>query len=322
MLWSDGWTIHAGPEFRMVGPRRDISNEYIFERFMDAAEKQIREDWDMVIEPKSSVFSLNLKEVWHHGYLLRMFVRRDLVSVYKQTILGPLWFFIQPLLTTLTFTVIFGNIAQISTDGLPQILFYMSGITIWNYFSESLTNTSNTFTTNASIFGKVYFPRLVMPLSKIISGLLKFGIQFLLFIIILFYFLNKGADIHPDLPGILIITPIVVAIMAGLGLGLGLILSSLTTKYRDLVFLITFGVQLLMYATPVIYPLSTMGEKFRWLIEANPMSWLVEAFRKVYLGAGVLSWPGLLYSFVCMLVILMTGIFIFNRVEKTFMDTV
>jgi lipopolysaccharide transport system permease protein len=289
---------------------------------MEIANRQHSEDWDMVIEPKNSVFSLNLMEVWRHGYLLRMFVRRDLVAVYKQTILGPLWFFIQPLLTTLTFTVIFGNIAQISTDGLPQILFYMSGITIWNYFSESLTNTSNTFTTNANIFGKVYFPRLVMPLSKIISGLLKFGIQYLLFIIILLFFLKKGSAVKPDLMGILLITPIVVVIMAGLGLGLGLILSSLTTKYRDLVFLITFGIQLLMYATPVIYPLSTMADKFKWLIEANPLSWLVEAFRKVYLGAGILSWPGLLYSFACMLVILLTGIFIFNRVEKTFMDTV
>ena len=289
---------------------------------MDSGSKQHEEDWDMVIEPKASIFSLNLKEVWHHGYLLTMFVKRDVVAVYKQTILGPLWFFIQPLLTTVTFTIVFGNIAKISTDGLPQVLFYMAGITIWNYFSESLTNTSNTFTTNANIFGKVYFPRLVMPLSKVISGLLKFGIQYLLFIVFLIYFLYNGADIHPDPLGILIVTPIVIIVMAGLGLGLGLILSSLTTKYRDLVFLITFGIQLLMYATPVIYPLSSMGDKYRWLIEANPLSWLVEAFRKVYLGEGQLSVMGLLYSFTFMSVILVLGVLIFNRVEKTFMDTV
>jgi len=280
------------------------------------------EAWDLDIEPRTRLFSLDLREVWNHGYLLMMFVRRDIVSVYKQTILGPLWFFIQPLLTTVTYTVIFGNIAQISTDGLPQTLFYMAGITIWNYFSETLTATSTTFTTNASIFGKVYFPRLVMPLSKAISGLVKFGIQYLLFIGFLAFFVAMGSHVRPDLPGILLVTPVVVGIMAGIGLGLGLILSSLTTKYRDLTFLITFGINLLMYATPVIYPLSSMSKKFSWLIEANPLSWLVEAFRKVYLGAGELSVPGLLYSFGFMAVILMAGMLVFNKVEKNFMDTV
>jgi len=280
------------------------------------------EAWDLDIEPRTRLFSLDLREVWNHGYLLMMFVRRDIVSVYKQTILGPLWFFIQPLLTTVTYTVIFGNIAQISTDGLPQTLFYMAGITIWNYFSETLTATSTTFTTNASIFGKVYFPRLVMPLSKAISGLVKFGIQYLLFIGFLAFFVARGSHVRPDLPGILLVTPVVVGIMAGIGLGLGLILSSLTTKYRDLTFLITFGINLLMYATPVIYPISSMSAKFSWLIEANPLSWLVEAFRKVYLGAGELSVPGLLYSFGFMAVILLAGMLVFNKVEKNFMDTV
>ena len=280
------------------------------------------EHWDLVIEPRASLVNLRLREVWRYKYLLVMFIKRDIVSVYKQTILGPLWFFIQPILTTITFVVVFGNIARISTDGLPQILFYLAGITIWNYFAETLNSTSNTFIINANIFGKVYFPRLVMPLSKVFSGLVKFAIQFLLFLVVMGYYLLKGSQIHPDIKGILLVTPVVVFIMAGLGLGLGLILSALTTKYRDLVFLITFGVQLLMYATPVIYPLSSIGEKYRWIIAANPMTPLVEAFRKVYLGAGELSWGGLLYSFGVMTLILLIGTVIFNRVEKTFMDTV
>ena len=278
--------------------------------------------WDLVIEPRSNIMHLNLKEVWRYKYLLVMFIKRDLVSVYKQTVLGPLWFIIQPILTTITFVVIFGNIAKISTDGLPQILFYLAGITIWNYFSETLTATSNTFITNANIFGKVYFPRLVLPLSKVFSGLIKFGIQFFLFILVIIYFLLKGAEVHPDILGMLVVTPVVLFIMAGLGLGFGLILSALTTKYRDLIFLITFGIQLLMYATPVIYPMSVISSKYKWLIAANPMTWLVEAFRKVYLGAGELSWAGLGYSFGFMVVILAIGTIIFNRVEKTFMDTV
>ena len=278
--------------------------------------------WDLVIEPRSSIFQLNLKDLWHYRYLLVMFVKRDLVAVYKQTILGPIWFFIQPILTTITFVVIFGNIAKISTDGLPQILFYLAGITVWNYFSETLNSTSNTFIANANIFGKVYFPRLILPFSKVISGLIKFAIQFLLFALTLIYFLLKGASVHPDLWGIISVTPIILVIMAGLGLGLGLILSALTTKYRDLSFLITFGIQLGMYATPIIYPLSALHSKYKILILANPMSSLVEAFRKIYLGAGELSWTGLIYSFAFTVVILVIGIIIFNRVEKTFMDTV
>jgi lipopolysaccharide transport system permease protein len=279
-------------------------------------------DWDLVIEPRSSIFNFHFRELWNYRYLLIMFVKRDIVSLYKQTILGPLWFFIQPILTTITYVVIFGNIAKISTDGLPQILFYLAGITVWNYFSETLTATSNTFIANANIFGKVYFPRLILPLSKVISGLIKFAIQYLLFILVLIYFLLKGAAIHPSLWGIIIITPVLLIIMAGLSLGLGLILSALTTKYRDLTFLITFGVQLGMYATPVIYPLSALHSKYKSLIVANPMSSLVEAFRKVYLGAGELSWPGITYSFCCSIIILIFGILIFNQVEKTFMDTV
>lgn len=278
--------------------------------------------WDLVIEPRSSVFKLDLRAVWNYRYLLVMFVKRDIVSVYKQTILGPIWFFIQPILTTITFMVVFGNIAQISTDGLPKMLFYLAGITIWNYFAETLTGTSNTFLANANIFGKVYFPRLILPLSKVISGLIKFAIQFLLFAIALIYYLIKGSAVHPNLWGIIFITPIILTIMAGLGLGLGLILSALTTKYRDLTFLITFGIQLGMYATPIIYPLSALHSKYKSLIIANPMTSLVESFRKIYLGAGELSWMGLGYSFLCTIVILVLGVIIFNKVEKTFMDTV
>ncbi|MEP7277998.1 MAG: ABC transporter permease [Bacteroidota bacterium] len=289
---------------------------------MNELKSQNAGEWDLVIEPRSNIFSLNLKDVWRYKYLLWMFVKRDLVSVYKQTILGPIWFFIQPILTTVTFVVVFGNIAKISTDGLPQILFYLAGITVWNYFSETLTATSSTFITNASIFGKVYFPRLVLPLSKVISGLIKFAIQFLLFALTLAYFLLKDAAVHPDVFGIVVVTPVVLFIMAGLGLGLGLILSALTTKYRDLIFLISFGIQLGMYATPVIYPVSAISSKYKWLVEANPMSSLVEAFRKVYLGAGVLNWTWLGYSFIFMCLVLLTGAIIFNRVEKTFMDSV
>jgi lipopolysaccharide transport system permease protein len=280
------------------------------------------EEWDMVIAPRNNLFQLQLKDLWKYKYLLLMFVKRDLVSVYKQTVLGPVWFFIQPILTTATYVIIFSNIAQISTDGLPAIPFYLAGISIWNYFAETLNATSNTFIANASIFGKVYFPRLVLPLSKIISGLIKFAIQFLLFILVVVYYLLKSPAIHPDIAGIFIITPVVLGIMAGLGLGLGLILSALTTKYRDLAFLIAFGVQLGMYATPVIYPISTITSKYKWLIEVNPLSSLVEAFRKVYLGRGELSWPWLGYSFGCMVVLLLVGTIIFNRVEKSFMDTV
>ncbi len=280
------------------------------------------ENWDLVIAPRDNIFNLHLKEVWRYKYLLWMFVKRDLVSVYKQTILGPIWFFIQPILTTITFVVIFGGIAKISTDGLPQMLFYLAGITVWNYFSETLSSTSNTFITNASIFGKVYFPRLILPLSKVVSGLIKFAIQFLLFILVLCYYLIKGSSVHPNVMGILVITPIVLFIMAGIGLGLGLILSALTTKYRDLSFLIVFGIQLGMYATPVIYPVSAIHSKYKWVIMANPMSSLVEAFRKVYLGTGELNGRWLGYSFLCMIVLMMVGTIIFNRVEKTFMDTV
>ncbi len=282
-----------------------------------------QEHWDLIIKPKSSFFQLHLNDVWHYRDLLMMFVRRDFVSVYKQTILGPLWFFIQPVLTTVMFVVVFGNIAKISTDGLPQVLFYLSGITIWNYFAETLNTTSNTFIGNAAIFGKVYFPRLVMPLSKVLSGLIKFGIQYLLFVVAMIFFALKGTAIHIHWAEVIYITPLLLFIMAGLGLGGGLILSTLTTKYRDLTFLISFGIQLLMYATPVIYPLSTIkNPTYKAILLANPMSSVVETFRYIYLGAGELNRGSLLYSIGFMFFLLLLSIVMFNKAERTFMDTV
>jgi lipopolysaccharide transport system permease protein len=249
-----------------------------------------------------------------------MFVRRDFVSVYKQTILGPFWFFLQPILTTITFTIVFGNIAKIPTDGVPPLLFYMSGIVSWGYFSDCLTRTSNTFITNANIFGKVYFPRLVSPLSNVISLLMKFGIQMLLFIGFLIYYKLNGATVYPNI--YILLTPILILLMAALGLGFGIIISSMTTKYRDLTFLVGFGVQLLMYATPVIYPLSSLPEKYRWIVLANPMTGIIDTFRYAFLGAGSFNAGNLIYTAIFTIAILSIGILIFNRVEKTFMDTV
>lgn len=278
------------------------------------------EEWDLVIEPRSSLLQLNLGEIWRYRDLLLMFVKRDVVTVYKQTILGPVWYVVQPILTTAIYVLVFGQIAKISTDGLPQILFYLSGIVLWNYFSESFNNTSKTFKENENIFGKVYFPRLIMPLSKVASGLIKFGIQFGFFLCVYLYFVSQGYAISPNLN--LLLLPVYILIMAGLGLGGGIIFTALTAKYRDLTFLIQFGVQLLMYATPVIYPVSTIPEKYKMLILANPITPVVEGFRYALLGAGSFDVGHLLYSLGFTLVILLVGIIIFNRTEKTFMDTV
>ena len=280
--------------------------------------------WTEIIQPKRSLFDLKIKEVWRYRDLLGMFIRRDFVATYKQTILGPLWFFIQPMLMTLMFTVVFGNFAKISTDGLTQILFYLSGITIWNYFSESFTKTSTVFRDNANIMGKVYFPRLIMPLSIVGSNLTRFFIQFLLFIAILVSFkvTGKAPNVQPQWMAIFLLTPVLLMMMAGFALGAGMIISALTTKYRDLSFLLTFGIQLLMYATPVIYPVSAIPDKYAVFIRANPLSSVVESFRYIYLGRGDISWNGLLFSFCCMIVMLISGMLIFNKVEKSFMDTV
>lgn len=278
------------------------------------------EQWTEIIEPTSSLFSLQLSDIWRYRDLLMLFVKRDFVSTYKQTILGPLWFFIAPILTTITFTIVFGNIAHLSTEGTPPMLFYMCGIIAWNYFSTCLTSTSTTFRDNAGIFGKVYFPRLISPLSVIITNLVKFGIQFLMFVCFWLYFMNQGTVSTPNMH--ILLLPVLVILMAGLGLGLGMIISSFTTKYRDLIFLLQFGVQLLMYATPVIYPLSSIPEKYKWLIIANPMTAVIETFRYAFLGVGTVTPLNLIYSACCMFLLLLLGIIIFNKTEKTFIDTV
>ncbi len=251
-------------------------------------------DWTLIITPRKKWYDLQLRDVWHYRDLIGMFVRRDFVSRYKQTILGPLWFLIQPFLTSVVFVVVFGNIAGLPTDGLPQMLFYMSGNVLWNYFSGCLTGTSTTFTSNAHLFGKVYFPRLVTPISIIISNLITFAIQFLFFLGFFIYFILRGSDVHFTTWALTL--PLLIILMAGLGLGFGIIISSLTTKYRDLQQLIGFGVSLLMYVTPVIYPISSIPEKWRWIAEVNPITPVIETFRAGFLGAGNANWLGLGYS--------------------------
>lgn len=278
-------------------------------------------EWDLVIEPRSSLFNLHLRDVWRYRDLLVLLVKRDIVSFYKQTILGPLWFFIQPLFTTLIYVIIFGNLAGLSTDGLPQPLFYLVGIIAWNYFAECLTKTSTVFRDNANIFGKVYFPRLIMPLSIIVSNLVRFGVQIVLLILTFLYYIFFK-ELKPDFNIYILLFPTVVFLMASLSLGLGMIISALTTKYRDLAFLVTFGVQLFMYATPVIYPLSRAPEKYRILISLNPMTSIIETMRYGLLGKGSFSWGALGYSTIITIVLLFFGIIIFNRVEKNFVDTV
>jgi lipopolysaccharide transport system permease protein len=277
--------------------------------------------WDLVIGPSTRWWDLHLDDVWRYRDLLWLFVRRDFVAVYKQTVLGPLWFIIQPLLTTLVFTVIFSGVANIPTAGHPPLLFYLAGLTPWNYFAACLTKTSNTFVANASIFGKVYFPRLVVPLSIVASNIIQFGIQFLLFLGFLAYFLISGAAISPHWLLLIVLTPALILLMAGLGLGAGIIVSSLTTKYRDFTHLIAFGIQLLMYGTPVIFPVSALPDKWRWLVQLNPMTGPIEAFRALYLG-GPIPWTSLGFSTAVTAVLLLAGVVIFNKVEKTFMDTV
>lgn len=277
-------------------------------------------EWDLVIRPKAGWFDLHLTDLWKHRDLIMLFVRRDFVAQYKQTILGPVWLLIQPLLTTLTFTLVFGNIAKLSTDGLPKILFYLSGITAWNYFGDCLTKTSETFVSNAGIFGKVYFPRLAVPISVVISNLIRFAIQLGLFLGLYAYFYWDGSAISPTWA--LLMLPLLVLLMAALGLGAGIIVSSMTTKYRDLRFLVQFGVQLLMYTTPVIYPLSKLPDQYRWIMLANPMTPVIETFRYAFLGTGTFSWSHLSLATVAAGGILTVGILLFNHVEKTFMDSV
>jgi ABC transporter, permease protein len=278
-------------------------------------------DYTTIIKPQNKLFEIDFKEIWRYRDLLVMFIKRDIVTQYKQTILGPTWYFIQPALTTIMYMVVFGGIAGISTDGLPQPLFYLAGIVLWQYFSECLNKTSATFTQNQHIFGKVYFPRLISPLSNVLSNLVRMSIQFLLFLIVYVYYVAVGIDVMPNAYALLL--PLLIVMLAGLSLGFGIIISSMTTKYRDLTILFTFIVQLWMYATPVIYPLSTItNEKIRMLMGINPLTSIFEAFKYGMLGVGQFSWGGLGYSFGFMVVLLLVGVVVFNKVQRSFMDTV
>lgn len=282
--------------------------------------KEPKQMWTEEIKAESSLFAINFREIWHYRDLLFMLVKRDFITFYKQTILGPLWFIVQPLLTTLIFVILFGNIAKLSTDGIPQLAFYLAGITIWNYFAESLTKTSSVFTANASIFGKVYFPRLIMPLSIVASSLLKFAVQFALFILVVLYYTFVAQSIQPNLW--ILFTPVLILLMALFALGVGMIFSSLTTKYKDLTFLLAFGIQLFMYITPVVYPSSALPEKFQILAKINPLSSIFECFRYAYLGTGTFTITDLLISTLVIVFLFFAGVLVFNKVEKSFMDTV
>lgn len=278
------------------------------------------DDWTLVIKPKKRLLDLDLKGLWRYRDLWYMYVRRDIVTFYKQTILGPLWFLIQPVLTTIMYMFVFGGLAKISTDGAPQPLFYLSGIMLWNYFSDSFNASSNVFTNNASVFGKVYFPRLVVPLAGLTSNLLKLLIQLVLFILV--YIGYRIAGVQLPIRPTLLLFPLLVLLLAFHALSWGLIISSVTSKYRDLKFLVAFGLQLFMYATPIIYPLSAATGRIRTALELNPLTPIFEAFKYGCLGCGTLSWGGLLYSTVFMLVMLFFSLIVFNRVERNFMDTV
>lgn len=278
--------------------------------------------WDLVIKPRKGWFDLHLQDLWRYRDLVYLFVRRDFVSQFKQTILGPIWFVLQPLITTLMYVVVFGNIAKLSTDGLPQILFYMSGTILWQYFSQCLQVTADTFSANAGIFGKVYFPRLAVPISVTLGHIMKLGLQFLFFMCFwLYYYFFE--DVGISMNALIFMFPVCILLMAMLGLGSGIIISSLTTKYRDLRFILQFGIQLLMYTTVVIYPLSSIAEgKLKWLILANPMTSIIETFRYGFLGTAEFSWYYLAYSGTFASLMLVLGILIFTKIERTFMDTV
>ncbi|WP_300673896.1 ABC transporter permease [Soonwooa sp.] len=276
-------------------------------------------NWSQTIGAKHSLLSLNLKEVWQYRDLVYMLVKRDFVTSFKQTVLGPLWFFINPIFTTIMYVIVFGNIANLSTDGAPQLAFYLAGVTLWNYFSSCLNNTSNVFRGNASIFGKVYFPRMVMPLAIVTSNLMQFAVQFVLFVGVIIYYTFLG-EVHPNIW--ILATPLLIILMAAFAMGVGMIFSSMTTKYKDLAMLLSFGVSLYMYVTPVVYPVSAMPEKYRWIADVNPLTGIFECYKYAYLGVGDFSINMLLYSTIVIFIILVIGTIIFNKVEKSFMDTV
>ena len=285
--------------------------------------QQPEDDWLYEISPKRKIIDLNFKEIWAYRDLLILFVKRDIVTVYKQTILGPLWYFIQPLFTSIIFTLVFNNIANIPTGNVPPFLFNLAGITAWNYFNQSLTQTSGTFRSNAGIFGKVYFPRVIMPLKTVIAGLFKFGIQLSIFVVFYGYFLLKGYHLQPNIN--LLLLPVYVLMMALLGLGAGMIISSFTTKYRDLSVLVGFATSLLMYISAVPYPLSEVSEKIpelAWLVNYNPLAQIIEGFRYMLLDTGMFSWSGFFYTLVFSVLLFLIGLIVFNRTEKNFIDTV
>lgn len=281
----------------------------------------MKDNWTLIIRPQQKLWSVDFKEIWRYRDLIALFVKRNIVIQYKQTILGPLWYIIQPVLTVIMNMVVFGGIAGMSTDGVPQILFYLAGNVCWFYFSDCLNQTSKTFTDNQTMFGKVYFPRMVVPISTVLSNLLRFGIQIGLFVVLYLYYFYAGTSVSPN--SYLLLFPVFIILLAGLGLGFGILVSSMTTKYRDLTILFTFIVQLWMYATPIVYPLSMVPEgKLRMLILANPMTPVIEAFKYATLGQGYFSWEALGYSFAFMTVLLVVGIVVFNKVQRSFMDTV
>jgi lipopolysaccharide transport system permease protein len=277
-------------------------------------------EYNTEIKPKNKLFEVDFKEIWNYRDLFSLFVKRDIITQYKQTILGPAWFFIQPALTTIMYMVVFGGIAGISTDNLPEPMFYLAGIVCWQYFADCLNKTSSTFTTNQAIFGKVYFPRLIVPLSTVASNLVRMGIQLLLFVMVYIYYVVIGVKVAPNLYVLLL--PLLFFILAGLSLGFGIIISSMTTKYRDLSILFTFIVSLWMYATPVIYPLSTMPANKQWIMALNPVTAVIETFKFGTMGVGTFSWGMLGYSFGFMVVLMAIGIVVFNKVQRSFMDTV
>ncbi|GGF08396.1 lipopolysaccharide transport system permease protein [Chishuiella changwenlii] len=281
---------------------------------------QPNENWTQVIESKHNLFSLNLKEVWNYKDLVYMLVKRDFVTSFKQTVLGPIWFFINPIFTTIIYVVIFGNVANLSTDGSPKFAFYLAGVTLWNYFSTCLMGTSSVFKTNATIFGKVYFPRLVMPLSVVISNLMRFAVQFVLFIAVVVYYYFTEGNVHPNIW--ILATPFLILLMAGFAMGMGMIFSSMTTKYQDVSMLLGFGISLFMYATPVIIPISSFPEKLKFIAELNPLTGIFECFKYGYLGTGDFSEGMLIYSTLFTIIIVAIGTVIFTKVEKSFMDTV
>ena len=280
-------------------------------------------EWLFEITPKNKFFSLNLKEVWQYRDLLFLFVKRDVITVYKQTVLGPLWYLIQPLFTSVTFTIIFNNVAGIDTGSIPPFLFNLAGIMVWNYFTACLNGTSDTFKSNAGIFGKVYFPRIITPLSVVISNLIKFGIQFLIFVVFYIFYYFKGADLN--LNSLVLFFPALIIIMGILGLGLGMIISSMVTKYRDFSYLVSFGIQLLMYLSAVMYPMELIKEKlpkYGWIVEYNPLAYIIETARYMLLGVGEISILGLCYTLGVTIAVFFIGLLIFNKTEKSFIDTV